>query len=90
MKEGGKTNAEKIDWAFSLVTSRKPATQIRQKIEALFEDQLKHFTENPENAKLFLSVGEKKRDESLNLAQHAAWSVIAKLMLNMDETINKE
>ena len=90
MKEGGKSNAEKIDWAFSLVTSRKPGTGIRSKIEDLYEDQLKHFTENPENAKQFLTVGEKKRDESLNLAQHAAWSVIAKLMLNMDETINKE
>ena len=90
MKEGGKSNADKIDWAFSMVTSRKPATAIRQKIEALYEDQVKHFTENPENAKQFLTVGEKKRDESLNPAQHAAWAVIAKLMLNMDETINKE
>ena len=90
MKEGGKSKAEKIDWAFGMVTSRKPETAIRTKIEALFEDQFKYFKENPENAREFLSVGEKKRDESLDLSEHAAWSVIAKLMLNMDETINKE
>ena len=90
MREGGSDTASKIDWAFMNVTARKPASDIREKIEALYEDQLKQFRENQQNAKEFLSIGEKKRDESLNISEHAAWSVIAKLLLNMDETLNKE
>ena len=90
MREGGADVASKIDWAFMNVTARKPASGIRKKIEELYADQLKEFRENQQNAKDFLSIGEKKRDESLNISEHAAWAVIAKLLLNMDETLNKE
>ncbi|MCM8531785.1 MAG: DUF1553 domain-containing protein [Lentisphaeraceae bacterium] len=90
MREGGGSIGEKIDWGFSRVTSHKPESKVRQKLEAFYKDQLKFFSDNPQNAQEFLSIGEKKRDDSLNLAEHAAWAVVAKLMLNMDETITKE
>ena len=40
-------------------------------------------------AKQFLSVGEFKRDESLDLVEHAAWSVVAQILFNMDETLTR-
>jgi hypothetical protein len=29
------------------------------------------------------------RDESIDLAEHAAWTVVAQLLLNMDETLTR-
>ena len=90
MREGGDSVDEKIDWAFSIVTSHKPESKVRKSIKEFYEDQLAFFRSNNQNAQDFVSIGEKKRDESLNISEHAAWAVIAKLMLNMDQTINKE
>ena len=38
----------------------------------------------------FGEVGDTPRDESLNLADHAAWTVVASMLLNLDETLNRE
>jgi hypothetical protein len=90
IREGGKTTQEKIDYAFMNVTARKPASDIRQLVEKLYMRQLADFTKDPTKSKALLAVGDKPRDESLNLAEHAAWTVIAQLALNLDETLNKE
>ena len=37
-----------------------------------------------------LGFGETKRDESIDLAQHAAWTTVASAILNLDEVLSKE
>jgi hypothetical protein len=37
-----------------------------------------------------LSVGESKRDEALEPTEYAAWTMMANLLLNLDETVTKE
>jgi hypothetical protein len=37
-----------------------------------------------------LAVGESKRDESLDPAQHASWTSLCLMLLNLDETVTKE
>ena len=41
-------------------------------------------------AKLLLATGEKPRDVSLDVSEHAAMTIMASLILNLDETITKE
>jgi hypothetical protein len=36
-----------------------------------------------------LSVGESPRDQALPPAEHAAWSALANLLLNLDEVITR-
>ena len=36
------------------------------------------------------AVGEAKRDAKLNPAEHAAWSSLCLMILNLDETLSKE
>jgi hypothetical protein len=36
-----------------------------------------------------LSLGESLRDESLLVAEHAAWTRVAALLLNLSETVTK-
>jgi hypothetical protein len=37
-----------------------------------------------------LGVGEKARDETLDLTEHAAMTMVASLILNLDEVMSKE
>lgn len=89
LKQGGKTAKERIVFAFRTATARRPD----EAELAIFQDVLaKHLREfkSDENAALkLLSVGERPRDESLNVAELAAWTMIANLILNLDETLTK-
>jgi hypothetical protein len=48
------------------------------------------FKGNVEAAKQLLAVGESKHQESLDPAEHAAYTMVANLILNLDETVTKE
>ncbi|MGB1760062.1 MAG: hypothetical protein ACPHOG_05110 [Verrucomicrobiales bacterium] len=50
---------------------------------------MKSFGSDKEKAKQFLSVGEVARNENIDLVEHASWSVIAQMLLNMDETLTR-
>ena len=41
-------------------------------------------------AKKLLAVGEKPREEQLDVSEHAAMTMVASLILNLDETVTKE
>ncbi|NQZ59736.1 MAG: DUF1553 domain-containing protein, partial [Lentisphaeraceae bacterium] len=90
MRQGGASIKSKINFAFANALARKPAAYTGQLIIKLYEKTLSDFAKNPKKSKQLLNVGDKQRDKSLNLAEHAAWTVIAQLILNLDETLNKE
>ena len=47
-------------------------------------------TEDRAAGKLLLAIGERPRDASLDVSEHAAMTIVASLILNLDETITKE
>ncbi|GAG09587.1 unnamed protein product, partial [marine sediment metagenome] len=44
---------------------------------------------DPEAAKKLLSVGMSPRDESLAIAEHAAYTQVARMLLNLSEFLTK-
>ena len=50
----------------------------------------KHYRAQPKAAKALLSVGQKKRNESLELTEHAALTMVASLLMNLDEAVTRE
>ena len=89
LREGGKSDADKLEFAWKLVTSRAPSMSKVQTLQSLLHDQQKLFKAEPEKAKQYLDIGDTQRDASLDQAQHAAWTVIANLLLNMDEALTR-
>ncbi len=47
-----------------------------------------HFTARPEQASDFISVGESDRDDTIPGPEHAAWTAVAHLILNLDTSIS--
>ena len=89
MLEGGATPAERIAWAWRTVTSRKPADGELAIVEQALQKHLEKYRANPAAAKEAISYGESKRDENLDPAELAAYSLVANLVLNLDETVTK-
>ena len=48
------------------------------------------FSHDKAAATQFINIGEFKRDPAIDPVEHAAWTVICQLILNLDETLNKE
>jgi hypothetical protein len=75
--------------AFRLVTCREPA-----KAEAaLLKTQLGKLREQQSDraaALKLLAVGESKRDESIDVIEHATWTSLCLMLLNLDEVVTKE
>ena len=89
MKDGGKTPRERVEYAYRLVTARMPKPLVAQILVGAFNEELENYKRNTEAAGKLLSVGTTKRDESLNASEHAAWTIVASMILNLDEVITR-
>ena len=50
---------------------------------------LSRFTSDPEAAGKLITFGESKPDPAVKQEQLAAWTLVANLLLNLDEVVNK-
>lgn len=89
LKENKGDVGEKIKFAFRLTLSRAPEKKEAALLEKIYRDQLEHFKNDPEAAKALINVGESARPENLDVSELAAWTAIANILLNLDETITK-
>lgn len=88
LKNGGDTFEAQLDYAFLLAVSRSPEASESATLKQLFVASKETFAENPEDAKKLLSVGL----EEANYTDHvelAAWTQVARAILNFDETITR-
>lgn len=89
MTEAGPTPAERIERAFLLATARRPTPQETEVLRKIFDQQWAVYRQDREAATRLLAVGEAPRNDKLDVAELAAWSTVASVVLNLDETITK-
>jgi hypothetical protein len=89
MKEGGGSLDERLKFAFRSTLSRTPTAAELAVLRSIYDKQLARFKVSPDAAKKLLAVGESPRDESLDAAELAAWSIVASALMNLDETLTK-
>ncbi|MFN7139084.1 MAG: PSD1 and planctomycete cytochrome C domain-containing protein [Limisphaerales bacterium] len=77
----------RLDLAFRLCLSRKPAREERERLAELLKQQLQSYDEDPEEAKLLAPANFPKE---LDVKQVAAWTTVSRVLLNLDETISRE
>jgi len=88
MKEAA-TRDDRIVLAFRLATARPPSLDELSLLRRLFDQQLAVYRANPQAASKLLVVGESPPDEKLDAAELAAWTMVANVILNLDETVTK-
>jgi len=90
IREGGVDSAARIDYAWRLALDRpaRPAeTKVMLETLSRFE---RRYHADSKAAGEYLSVGDSPRDKTLDTAELAAYTAVASLILNLDETITKE
>ena len=58
-------------------------------LKRTLEAQLRSYKENPKAADALLRVGESPRDDTLPSAELAAYTIVASVILNLDEVVTK-
>jgi hypothetical protein len=79
----------RIALAFRLATARRPTDKEVGVLRTLFNKQVEVYRQNQKAALELLAVGDSPRNEELQVADLAAWSIVASVILNLDETVNK-
>ena len=87
MMKASPESAARIDFAFKSVLSRAPSSDEVAIISKLCQRQLARYQKTPEDAKKAIGFGESKAPADLDVPQLAAWTLVANLILNMDEAI---
>ncbi len=90
LEQRGKTAQERVDLAFVRATARHPSQSERGALLDVLRAALDRYGKDAEAANKLLGFGESKRDESLDAAEHAAWTIVASVILNLDETLTRE
>ena len=89
MKSAKPEAPARLTFAFRLVTSREPSAVELAVLVAGYEEQLGRFRSDMKAALELVSIGEAPRDVSLSVAELAAFTAAANLILNLDEAITR-
>jgi hypothetical protein len=84
------SDAARLDYAFNVLTARQPSSQEKSLLLARLEKLRTQFAADPAAALELASVGEATRPESLDPVEHAAWTALCSLLMNLDEVLSKE
>lgn len=85
----GDEDAALVD-AFRRVTFRVPDANEHALLKTQLAKLRAQQAADPAAAMKLLAVGESKRDESLEATEHAAWTGLCLMLLNLDEAVTKE
>ena len=90
MHKAGEDPEAGLRFGWRLALTRPPADDELQVLREAWERYLSVYQSAPDDAAQLLSVGESARDNNLDPATHAAYTMVALSILNLDETITRE
>lgn len=89
MTEAGPGAKDRISYGFRLVTSRAATTRELTMLVDMYERQQARFTADTSLAEKLLEVGGSSRNASLDIHELASFTIVANIVLNLDETVTR-
>ncbi|MEZ6077160.1 MAG: DUF1553 domain-containing protein [Pirellulaceae bacterium] len=90
LTESGATADDRLRFGMELVTSRLPTADELNILHRSLDQQWELYRQNPMQAAALLSHGESENPGDHDPVEQAAYTQIALLLLNLDETITKQ
>jgi hypothetical protein len=87
--EGGPTTAARVTFLYRTALGRKPDAEELRLVGAALEKQRAVYARDPQAAKKVATAGEAPPKTTGNEAEVAAWAMVCNLVLNLDETLNR-
>jgi hypothetical protein len=88
LKEGGADNAARLRFAWRTALGRVPAEQEISILAKALDAQLATYSQDKEAAAALVKVGDLPKPEGINDSELAAWTALANILLNLNETIS--
>jgi hypothetical protein len=88
LKEGGVSVRSRVIYGFRSCAARTPNEKEVERITALYRQQLSYFSAHPEEAEKV--ARNRLRSVKAIAGRLAAWTMMANVMLNLDEALTKE
>lgn len=79
----------RLRWMFGECVSRPPTAQELAVLRGALQRERAHFQAQPAGAGALLASGEAPRDTRIPAVEHAAWTQVASLLLNLSETVTR-
>ena len=89
IREGGSQTSERIEWVYRSTLARPPSEQESVVLNGLYLTHLDRYREDKTAAEKLLSVGEYTVAEDIAQAELAAWTSVARAILNLHEMITR-
>ncbi len=83
------TDAGRLELAFRSATARAPDAGELSLLATALETHRGQFSRDPEAARRVITNGESKPSDRIPAPEFAAWTMVANLVLNLDETVNR-
>ena len=90
LKSGGAGDRARLQFGFRLCTARPPQPAEIAVLESTLARLRAQYTASPADAAKLIALGESKADPALPPVELAAYTAVASLLLNLDETLSKE
>jgi hypothetical protein len=89
LKDAASTPQARIEMAFRLCTARRPSPRELKLLESSWQRLDEMYRRDRPAAERLLATGESPRDKQLDVSEHAAYTALCSLLLNLDETLSK-
>ena len=89
IKDGGLEPTGRLTLAFQLAVARRPTPWEVEALTQLLDRKTERFAKDEAAAKLFVSVGEHPEPKGIAPVELAAWTSVARVILNLHETITR-
>lgn len=89
LRSGGSTTRDKLDWAFRRAVSRPIKPAETDVLERLLQSHLDEYKSDATAANELLTVGAKPAPADLDKSELAAWTSVARTILNLHEVITR-
>jgi hypothetical protein len=90
LTEGGRKAKKRIVYGFKLATNREPTSKELSILMAGLDGYLDTYEIDDANAELVIQHGESEYERKIDPENLAAYTALASVILNLDETITKE
>ncbi|MBL9189853.1 MAG: PSD1 domain-containing protein [Opitutaceae bacterium] len=89
VREGGATREARLAWAWQRALQRAPRSEELRTADALLDEHLRIYRTDPGAANALLATGDAPVSSGVDRAELAAWTHLARVLLNLHEFITR-
>jgi hypothetical protein len=90
IRDGGPRPDQRIDYLYRVVLARNVKPAEKQIMLATLDSFSRRYQNDEKSAADLVAYGKSSRNPAIQVSELAAYTTVASLMLNLDETITKE